>query len=63
MAPRVQNDPVPIPVAGVVTMQCECGWEMPFIQPEEHIEMLQRVLWHLKEKHGIEFPTIQSYWH
>lgn len=46
-----------------MTAKCECGWEMVFIMPEEHIMMLQIVFAHLKEVHHIELPTICCFWH
>ena len=51
------------PVAGVMTVKCECGWEMVFLQPEEHIVLLNTVFEHLKQVHGIAFPVLCCYWH
>lgn len=63
MAPRINIDPVPQPVAGVMTVKCECGWEMVTIQPEESIFVISCIFTHLKEIHKIEFPPIACFWH
>lgn len=63
MAPRLKLDPVPQPVAGVVSVKCECGWEMALIMPEEHVTLFSYVFLHLKEKHGIDFPQVCVFWH
>jgi hypothetical protein len=63
VAPKIQFDPVPQPIAGVMTVVCECGWEMVFIQPEEHIAVMTYVFNHLKQVHHVEFPQICCFWH
>ena len=63
MAPRTQLDPVPQPIAGLMTLKCECGWEMVTIQPEEHIYAMTMVFNHLKFAHHIELPQICCFWH
>jgi hypothetical protein len=50
-------------IAGAMTVKCECGWEMVFIQPEEHIVMMNIVFQHLQEVHHVVFPTLCCYWH
>lgn len=64
MAPRINPaDLIPQPVAGAMTVKCECGWESVFIQPEEHIVVMNVVFQHLKDVHHITFPTICCFWH
>jgi len=63
MAPRIDFDPVPQAVAGVMTMKCDCGWEMVFVQPEEHLVMLEKLFGHLINKHLLQLPEIRVEWH
>ena len=63
MAPRINTDPVPQIMAGIVTMKCECGWEMIFIMPEEQFVLTTRVLAHLRYAHCIEVPQFDCQWH
>jgi predicted small metal-binding protein len=58
-----EHDAVPACIAGVMTVKCECGWEMVFIQPEEHINLLNFVFEHLKKAHNVVFPQICCFWH
>jgi hypothetical protein len=62
VAPKIQFDPVPQPIAGVMTVKCECGWEMVFIQPEEHIVLMNYVFHHLQDAHHVVFPQICCFW-
>ena len=57
------EDAVPTCIAGAMSVKCECGWEMVFIQPEEHLAVLNYVFEHLKQVHQVVFPTICCYWH
>lgn len=50
-------------MAGVMSVKCACGWEIVVIMPEEEINLLQFLFWHLKQAHGIELPEIQMQWH
>lgn len=63
MAPRIKYDDVPQVIAGVMTVKCECGWEVCFIQPEEHIVLMNIVFKHLQEVHRVIFPVLCCYWH
>ena len=65
MAPRTKRDEDPVPqvIAGVMTVKCECGWEMPFIMPEESLAVMNFVFEHLQKKHDVKFPTICCFWH
>lgn len=63
MAPRIQFDPVPSALAGVLTAKCECGWEVVTIQPEESIWLLQTLFVHLIHAHEIKIPEIIMTWH
>lgn len=63
MAPRIHLDPVPQPVAGVMTTKCECGWEAVFIMPEEQVIVIASIFQHLKDGHKLDFPQICCFWH
>lgn len=63
MAPKPELVGPDTLIAGVMTVKCECGWEMVTIQPEEAIALLQLVFVHLKEVHGVNFPNICCFWH
>lgn len=63
MAPRIHFDPVPGITAGVMSVKCECGWEVVVIHPEESIAVMQMVFFHITQVHQIELPTICFFWH
>lgn len=46
-----------------MTVKCECGWECCFIQPEEHIVLMNIVFQHLQQAHHVVFPVLCCYWH
>lgn len=56
-------DQVPAAIGGVMTVKCACGWEAVFIQPEEHLVLMNIVFQHLQQEHQLVFPVICCYWH
>lgn len=56
-------DEFPVPLAGVVTTYCECGWEIISIIPEEHERRLALILMHLVQVHGLKMPVMNFYAH
>lgn len=63
MAPRIQFDPVPSAMAGVLSAKCECGWEIVSIQPEESIWLWSVIFQHLIEVHKLALPEVSVTWH
>lgn len=43
-------------VAGIETIQCECGWESVYVVPEEGLRMAGDIMNHLRWYHRLEFP-------
>jgi hypothetical protein len=62
MAPRIEFAP-PTATAGVMSVKCECGWEVVLIQPEENIFMLNLLFAHLLVAHHLNLPLITCFWH
>jgi hypothetical protein len=63
VADTIKYDAVPQMICGAMTVKCECGWEMVFIQPEEHIVLMNVVFQHLQTAHQMVFPALCCYWH
>lgn len=66
MAPRKNLDEremFPTAVAGIITDNCECGWEIVTIQPEECHLRISMILLHLIQSHGLVMPVINCYVH
>lgn len=47
--------------AGVINTQCECGWEIVSIVPEENDRRLALILIHLIQCHDLVMPKIDYY--
>jgi hypothetical protein len=48
-------DPVPLIIAGIETVRCECGYETTVIMPEEYRMLAVKLLEHIQQ-HGIAIP-------
>jgi FMN-dependent NADH-azoreductase len=53
------DDPVPQVTAGIMTVECACGWEIGTVSPEEDIHRLQQLIRHFTEAHGIVLPLVR----
>ena len=63
MAARIRFVNPPEALAGVMTVQCECGWEVVSIQPEENMWLIQILFNHLHNEHAVRFPSVTFNWH
>lgn len=58
MPGRIELDPVPVAIAGIVSISCECGWEFVAVTPEENQRILATILQHLIDHHGLAMPKM-----
>jgi len=56
--PEGLEQTVPVALAGVRSLRCECGWEITVILPEEYDIQLTMLLTHLQWYHRLVVPQV-----
>lgn len=61
LAENIGETPIFPEVTGrIVCLTCACGWAATYVLPEECFRYLLGVLNHLKDKHGVDMPLMES---